>query len=198
MEGTMAVITPVAYNFTPRYWMQCNGQLINISTNSALFSLLGTTYGGNGIQTFALPDLRGRVCVGTGTGAGQTVTLGEVTGFENESLTINNIPSHNHNGAITITPRVGAVADSQSTDGTYPGLANNGYANTPTPATFLQNPNVISSVIGTAGASMPFEILTPYITVNYVICDRVFILRVTDRVNRKKYIQPIKKTKLCS
>jgi microcystin-dependent protein len=170
MEGTMAVVTPVAYDFTPRYWMQCNGQLLSISSNSALFSLLGTTYGGNGIQTFGLPDLRGRVAVGTGTGSGQTVTLGEVTGYENTNMTINNMPAHNHNGPVTITPRVGAVVDSSDPEANYPGSAANGFANTPTPATFINGPTVISTNIGVAGASMPFEILTPYLTVNYVIC----------------------------
>lgn len=171
MEGTMAVVTPVAYDFTPRYWMQCNGQLLSIASNSALFSLLGTTYGGNGQTTFGIPDLRGRVAVGTGTGQGlPTVTLGEVTGVENTTMTINNMPAHNHNGPVTITPRVGAIADSTDPEANYPGSVANGYANTPTPSTFMNGPTVISTVIGTAGSSMPFEILTPYITVNYVIC----------------------------
>jgi microcystin-dependent protein len=170
MEGTMAVITPVAYDFTPRYWLQCNGQLLSIASNSALFSLLGTTYGGNGIQTFALPDLRGRVAVGTGTGGGETVTLGEITGTESTTMLISNMPSHNHNGPVTITPRVGALQDSTDPEANYPGLLNNGYSTTPTPSTFLNGPTVISTNIGVAGSSMPFEILTPYITVNYVIC----------------------------
>lgn len=171
MEGTMAVVTPVAYNFTPRYWMQCNGQLLSIASNSALFSLLGTTYGGNGIQTFGLPDLRGRVAVGTGQGQGlPSVTLGEVTGYENTTMLITNMPSHNHNGPVTITPRVGAIADSTDPEANYPGAVANGYATTPTPSTFISGPTVISTNIGVAGASMPFEILTPYITVNYVIC----------------------------
>lgn len=171
MEGTMAVITPVAYDFTPRNWMQCNGQILAISSNSALFSLLGTTYGGNGIQTFGLPDLRGRVAVGTGTGSdGTTITLGEVAGTETASMTINNMPSHNHNGNITITPRVGATAEVGNASDSYPGTAANGFANTPTPNTFLNGPTVISTTIGIAGSSSPFSILTPYITVNYVIC----------------------------
>lgn len=170
MEGTMAVVTPVAYNFTPRNWMQCNGQLLAISTNSALFSLLGTTYGGNGQTTFGLPDLRGRVAVGTGNGPGGNVTLGEVTGSENVTLTVNNMPSHNHNGSVTITPKVGATAETPDADSCYPGQAANGYANTTTPSTFINGPTVISANIGMAGSSMPFEVLTPYITVNYVIC----------------------------
>jgi microcystin-dependent protein len=170
MEGTLAVVTPVAYNFTPRYWLPCNGQLLNISTNSALFSLLGTTYGGNGMQTFGLPDLRGRVAVGTGNGPSSSVSLGEVGGTENVTLSLANIPPHNHNGPITITPRVGATAETADAADNNLGQATNGYANTPTPNTFVQGPNVVSSTVGMAGSSMPFEILTPYITVNYVIC----------------------------
>jgi microcystin-dependent protein len=171
MEGTMAVITPVAYDFTPRNWQQCNGQLLSIASNSAMFSLLGTTYGGDGRVTFGIPDLRGRVATGTGTGpVSPTVTLGEVTGFENTAMLINNMPAHNHNGPVTITPLVGAIADSTDPEANYPGAVANGYASTPTPSTFINGPTVISTNIGAAGASMPFEILTPYITVNYVIC----------------------------
>jgi microcystin-dependent protein len=166
MEGTMAVITPVAYDFTPRYWMQCNGQLLSIATNSALFSLLGTTFGGNGIQTFGIPDLRGRVPVGTGN----SVSLGEKTGTETTTMTIGNMPSHNHNGVINITPRVGAVAETGNVSDMYPGQAANGYANTATANTFTQAPNVVSTVIGTAGGSYPFSVLTPYLALNYVIC----------------------------
>ncbi len=166
----MAVVTPVAYNFTPRYWMQCNGQLLSIASNSALFSLLGTTYGGNGQTTFGLPDLRGRVAVGTGNGVGGTVTLGEVTGSENVTLTINNMPAHNHNGPVTITPRVGGTADSSDPEANYPGVVANGYASAPTPSTFINGPTVISTTIGISGSSAPFEILTPYLTVNYLIC----------------------------
>lgn len=171
MEGTMAVVTPVAYDFTPRYWLPCNGQILAISTNTALFSLLGTTYGGNGVQTFGLPDLRGRVAVGTGTGQGlQTVTLGEVTGTESATVTMGSMPSHNHNGSVTITPRVGATAEVANASDSYPGTVANGYASTPTPATFLNGPTVVSTIIGPTGSSAPFEILTPYVTVNYVIC----------------------------
>lgn len=171
MEGTLAVVTPVAYDFTPRYWMQCNGQLLAIAQNQALFSLLGTTYGGNGVNNFALPDLRGRVPLGTGTGGGiPPVTLGESTGSETATMTINNMPAHNHNGPITITPRVGANAEGSAASDNYPGMVTNGYSNTPTVGTFTQGPHVISTTVGITGSSLPFEILTPYLTLNYVIC----------------------------
>ncbi len=171
MEGTLAVITPVAYDFAPRYWAYCNGQLLAIAQNQALFSLLGTTFGGNGVNTFALPNLQGRVPVGTGQlSGGGNYTLGEITGSENVTLNINNLPAHNHNGAVTITPRAGTTGDESSPDSTFPGLVTNGYATTATASTNLNGPTIISTTIGIAGSSMPFEVLTPYLVLNYVIC----------------------------
>jgi microcystin-dependent protein len=85
------------FDFTPRGWAQCNGQILAISANSALFSLIGTTYGGDGSTTFALPDLRGRVAIHEGTGAGLTNrSIGERAGSETNTLTTSNLPSHNH------------------------------------------------------------------------------------------------------
>src|SRR5689334_8868100 len=86
------------FNFPPRGWASCAGQLLSIAQNQALFSLLGTTYGGNGVQTFALPDLRSRVPVGVGSNGGVgTYTLGEQSGTENVTLLTTQIPQHNHN-----------------------------------------------------------------------------------------------------
>jgi microcystin-dependent protein len=87
----------LGFTFAPRGWAFCNGQLLQIAQNSALFALLGTTYGGNGQTTFALPNLQGRVPVGTGTGAGlSTVVLGQVWGTETVALTTAEMPIHNH------------------------------------------------------------------------------------------------------
>ncbi|MCG8472711.1 MAG: tail fiber protein [Desulfobacterales bacterium] len=87
----------VAFNFAPRGWASCNGQLLAISSNTALFSLLGTTYGGNGRTTFGLPDMRGRVPIHAGTGEGlSTYTLGQKGGIEHVTLSISNMPTHNH------------------------------------------------------------------------------------------------------
>lgn len=85
------------YNFAPKTWAYCSGQQLSIQQNAALFSILGTTYGGNGVTTFALPDLRGRVPIGWGTGPGlSNVSLGEVNGTENVTLLQTQIPQHNH------------------------------------------------------------------------------------------------------
>src|SRR5881394_307932 len=85
-------------NFAPNGWAFCDGSLIAISENDALFNLIGTTYGGDGQNTFALPDLRGRIPVhqGQGPGISQNYTIGEVAGVENVTLTTQQIPSHNH------------------------------------------------------------------------------------------------------
>lgn len=82
----------MSFNYAPRGWALCNGQLLPINQNQALFSLLGTTYGGNGQTTFALPNLRGRTPIHAGNGH----TLGEAAGQESTTLTINQLPSHNH------------------------------------------------------------------------------------------------------
>lgn len=171
MEGVMAVVTMVAYDFAPKNWAYCNGQILPIAQNQALFSLLGTTYGGNGINTFALPNLQSRTPVGVGQGGGlSNYTLGELIGAETATLSINNMPAHAHNGNITVTPRAGYSQDDRSPSTNFPGQVTNGYATPATANTFMQGPNVVSATIGTAGSNQPFEILTPYLVLNYVIC----------------------------
>ena len=114
MEAFMGMIMPVAFNYAPRGWMFCNGQTLSIAQNSALFALLGTMYGGDGQNTFGLPDLRGRVPVGSqGAGPGiSNVAQGEKAGTNNVTaiatgaaavtLTTANLPSHTH--AVTVNP----------------------------------------------------------------------------------------------
>lgn len=97
MEPFIGMITMFGGNFAPRGWAMCNGQLLPISSNSALFSILGTTYGGDGVSTFGLPDLRGRAPVHAGQGPGlSNYALGEKTGTEAVTLTTAQIPSHTH------------------------------------------------------------------------------------------------------
>jgi microcystin-dependent protein len=107
MESFIGTIMPVGFNFAPRGWALCQGQLLQIAQYSALFSLIGTTYGGNGQTTFALPDLRGRTLVGQGTGIGlQPVMPGDMLGAPNATMTVNgnamvtidaaHLPKHDH------------------------------------------------------------------------------------------------------
>ncbi len=113
-EPFLAEIRILSFNFAPRGWALCNGQLLPINQNQALFSLLGTTYGGNGQTTFALPDLRSRIPVHTGNG----VTLGERAGEENHTLTMSEMPGHSHlvqassQTANTATPTGNVLAQS--------------------------------------------------------------------------------------
>jgi microcystin-dependent protein len=99
-----------ANNFAPRGWVKCEGQLLQISQNTALFSLLGTTYGGNGITTFALPDLRDSMAVGAGQGPGLSdITLGQKEGSTTTTLTTNNLPAHTHSVDIKVSSSIGTT-----------------------------------------------------------------------------------------
>lgn len=103
MEPFIGEIVLFAGNFAPRGWSFCNGQLLSISVNASLYSILGTTFGGDGIETFGLPDLRGRVPVHPGTGVGLSKrTLGESGGMESIVLTINQMPTHTHVVSATV------------------------------------------------------------------------------------------------
>ncbi|HEX2898890.1 MAG TPA: tail fiber protein, partial [Bacteroidia bacterium] len=106
MDPTLSEIRIFAGNFAPLSWAFCNGALMSIAENTALFSLLGTTYGGDGQTTFALPDLRGRVPVGTGQGAGLSFwDLGEVEGSEGVTLILSQLAAHNHTATASISQK---------------------------------------------------------------------------------------------
>ncbi|UKJ06772.1 phage tail protein [Solitalea lacus] len=172
MDEYLAIIKLFAGNFAPRGYAICQGQLLPISQNSALFSVLGTTYGGDGQTTFGLPDLRGRVAVGYGQGRGlSNYVLGEVTGMENVTLTLNNLPAHNH--AIIGTVQLPVNVDSSATDspsGSYPGpTPGNTYNPTPSPGEFAGN---LTTNLNTAitGNSIPVSIIQPTLALNYIIC----------------------------
>lgn len=167
MEGYIAAIWMFGGNFAPRNWAFCQNQLIAISSNTALFSLLGTTYGGNGTTTFALPDLRGRVPVGTGQGPGlQYVNLGEIAGTPSVTLISSQMPAHNHNlFATTIPGTTGTPAGNVMVASPLAaGRPVNAFA--APGATTTLNP----ASIGVSGGSQPHENMQPYLGMNYVIC----------------------------
>ena len=154
-----------AGTFAPRGWALCDGQLLQISQNSALFSLLGTTYGGDGRTTFALPDLRGRAPIHAGQGAGLSRrTLGEKGGQENVTLSLAQIPSHNH------TAQINADTSVALTDKPADGLPARNAAATPVygndPNTTLSNTAV---TVDNNGGGQAHPNMQPYITVNYII-----------------------------
>jgi microcystin-dependent protein len=170
MEGYIAEIRFFAGNFAPRNWAYCSGQLLSISANQALFSLLGTTYGGNGQTTFALPDFRGRVGVGVGTGAGlATVTLGEVSGTNSLTVLASNMPTHNH-GLAGVNIKVnGAAGDSSSpVGGVIAGKAGS-YTESFGANQFLAQGSVAGTT-DSAGSNSPVNVANPYLGMNYIIC----------------------------
>ncbi|NJN18300.1 MAG: phage tail protein [Oscillochloris sp.] len=169
-EPLLAEIYMFAGNFAPRGYAFCQGQLLAISSNTALFSLLGTTYGGNGQTTFALPDLRGRVPVGTGQGPGlSNVVLGEMSGAMSTTLTINNMPIHAH----TATATVNAVSGTGNTSGPANALPAGSSARDNQYSTAGGNTTMAAGMVGVtvnqAGGSQPFNIMQPYLGMNFVI-----------------------------
>jgi microcystin-dependent protein len=150
-------LRPFSFVFAPRGWSLCNGQLLSIAQNQALFSILGTTYGGNGIQTFALPDLRGRSPLHWGVVGGYV--LGESTGEETHTLVTAEIPLHLHQPLAS-----SAAADQASPSGTL--WANGGQAAyaAGTPSSLMH-----PAALGIGGGSQPHENRSPYLTVNYCI-----------------------------
>ena len=158
-----------AGNFAPRGWQLCAGQIMPIAQYTALFSILGTTYGGNGQTTFALPDLRGRVAVGQGQGPGlSSYDLGEVTGSESVSLMIPEMPAHNHMVQVS-----SGQADSATANNNYLAVANGSLAGDPVVVnTYNGTPTAIlgNSSITVAGSSQPHSNIQPSLCINYIIC----------------------------
>lgn len=175
-------------NFAPNGWAMCQGQLLSISQNTALFSILGTTYGGNGVQTFGLPDLRGRVPVGMGQGPGlSSYTQGEQGGVENVTLLVTQIPAHTHiitatGAAATVaaspnpgnssTPAGNYIADGFDPSTTLPGPTQN-YV---TPAQAGTTGNIAGVTLNMSGVtasqtggSLPHTNIQPFLGVNYII-----------------------------
>jgi len=165
MENYIGEIRMFAGNFAPQDWALCNGSLLPIAQNEALFTLLGTTYGGDGVTTFQLPDLRSRVPVHVGNGTGiPNVVAGQTGGTENVTLTVANLPAHSH----TING-VNATGTSGNPAGLSPATPDtagkNAYITTPA-ANMVQMAN--SSILP-AGNGLPVPVMQPYVTINFII-----------------------------
>jgi microcystin-dependent protein len=162
MDPFVAEVRIFPFNFAPKGWAFCDGQLLPLSQNTALFSLLGTTYGGNGKSNFALPNMQGNACMHPGQGPGLSLhDLGETGGSETVSLLESEIPSHSH-----------SLAASQS-DGTErqpggqqfaTGVAISMYQTASNPLIQL-SPNVLAP----AGGDQPHNNMQPYLTLNFCI-----------------------------
>jgi microcystin-dependent protein len=157
-EPFLGEISPVAFPFAPRGWAFCNGQLLSIQQNQALFSLLGVTYGGDGVNTFALPDLRGRVSVSSGP----NYQLGSTSGVESVTLNGNQIPAHSH--APVCSTGAGGFGEP----------ANQVWAGSSSGQKLYQtgsnsNGSMAPGLITPSGNSQPHSNLQPYLVINYVI-----------------------------
>ena len=168
MEGYIAQIIMFAGNFAPKFWAFCAGQILSISQNTALFSLLGTMYGGNGQTTFALPDLRGRVPVGTGQGPGlPNINLGEVSGTPTTTLNVNQMPSHNHTALTSVAVSSANTTSEEAAGNILANQAQNFYAPVGTANGSLGG---VTTTVSLNGGNQPVNIMQPYLGMNYVIC----------------------------
>jgi microcystin-dependent protein len=172
MDAFIGSIMMFAGNFAPRGWALCEGQLLSISQNTALFSLLGTTYGGNGQTTFALPDLRGRVPVQAGQGPGlSNVDLGESAGVETVTLTQQTMPAHTHTAVVSVHANTSNQETDTPTNNYLGGSSGRGttvYTAT-APDTTL-NAGAVTAQVGSTGGNQPFPIRQPYLGINFIIC----------------------------
>lgn len=192
-ESYTASVEPWAGTFAPRQWAFCQGQLLPISNYQALFSLIGNIYGGDNRTNFALPDLRGRVPVGTGQGPGtRNYQLGQKGGNESVTLSVLEMPQHNHaatftptggsslSGTVALPVKTGLGAGGNNPNGKYLGGSGsiNLYYDAPTAGSNLAPANVSFSgtfgggivTVDTNGGSQPFDIMQPYLVLNYIIC----------------------------
>lgn len=161
----LGMIIAFPYDFPPRGWAFCQGQILSIANNTALFALLGTTYGGDGQTTFALPDLRGRAALSSGQGPGlSSYSLGERSGQENVTLLLTQIPAHNHTGNVKVGT---GLANNAS------GAGNNFASNTG--GTSIYNSGAVGNDMATnvntnnTGGNQPHNNMSPYLVLNYCI-----------------------------
>ncbi len=172
MDGFLGEIRLFAPGFTPKYWAPCSGQFISIQQNQALFSILGTNYGGDGISTFCLPNLAGRSAIGVGRtdSASPFYTLGQRTGTIENTLNWSQLPVHTH----TLTGSINLPATSQT--GNQQSPAAGFFANDGSKKYDAQHdgvtmqPATANLATSAAGGSVPFNNMMPYLVVNYIIC----------------------------
>ena len=157
-EPYIGEIRIFGFTYAPKGWALCNGQILSIAQNAALFSILGTTYGGNGTSTFALPNLQGRVVRHWGNGPSGTFVLGETAGVPSVTLALNQI-SHSH------PVKAAATANAFSGAGNFPASAPSGqllYGAT-------SNTSLNATIVSTAGVTGPHNNLQPYLVLEYCI-----------------------------
>jgi microcystin-dependent protein len=163
-EPFISEIMTVSFGFCPRFWAEANGQLLPINQNQALFSLLGTQFGGNGTTNFALPDLRGRVVVGDGASPGGSgYTIGQKPGAETVTLTTNQMPAHTHSGTVKAFGTAGNTQ--QPVRNTVAASPGNSYTTT-TPSNFMATGSLNAAV---TGGGQPISIMKPSLVLRQCI-----------------------------
>jgi microcystin-dependent protein len=164
----VAEITMYAFNFAPKGWAFCNGQLLPISQNTALFSLLGTNYGGDGKSTFGLPNIQGNAVVGQGQGAGLSpYFIGETTGSQNVTLLQTEIPSHNHGFSAQTIQGTSPTANQNQLAKGFIGAKTAGFTGNYL-TTNAVNLGMVQA-LSTTGSSFPHNNMQPYLTLNFCI-----------------------------
>ncbi|QHI35503.1 hypothetical protein IMCC3317_08490 [Kordia antarctica] len=163
MNPFLAEIVMFGGNFAPRGWAFCDGQLLSINAYQALFSLLGTTYGGDGRTSFALPDLRGRTPLSQGRGPGLSdIKLGQRGGLETITLNVTNLPNHTHSGSISVSN----VAADDDVPGTGASIGKSEIFVEGAPNTNLAAGSV---TLSNTGGQQPFNSRNPFLGINYII-----------------------------
>jgi microcystin-dependent protein len=171
MEPFLGQISMFAGNFAPRGWAFCDGQLLSINQNQALFSILGTTYGGDGRTTFGLPDLRGRVPMHAGNGPGLTPRpLGQKSGTETNTLGVWQMPAHNHviEGSVSVEVNFDDATTNEGSGATL-GAGSDIYNYAAPEAGEAINGVKSTLAVANTGGNQPINNLQPYQTVNYII-----------------------------
>jgi microcystin-dependent protein len=169
-EPFIAMIGLFGFEFAPNGWAKCQGQIMSIAQNTALFSLVGTTYGGNGQTTFALPDLQGRTVLGQGNGPGLTPrVMGEAAGTENVTLISTQMPMHNH--TLNVASQPGSVSDPANHVLAIPNFIEPVNGDSVNVSAYAATPNAIANpqAIGVAGGNQPHPNMQPYLVMNYCI-----------------------------
>lgn len=197
MDGTLAEIRGFAGTFNPKNWVFCHGQLADISQNQALYSLIGTLYGGNGRTTYGIPDLRGRVPIGSGQGPGLSYyRLAQLGGYQQIDLTVNEMPQHSHAAAATVGASVvGGTAtatmnvnnsdgENRAPAGNYTGVSGGDiYQDAPSAGSTLNSGAItvdtsglqvavgdVAVQVGNTGKGLPFPVIQPYLCIQWIMC----------------------------
>jgi microcystin-dependent protein len=165
-EPFIGEIVMIGFNFAPRGWALCDGQLLSIVQNDALFSLFGTIYGGDGVSTFGLPDLRGRVPIHMGQGAGLSPRqIGQKSGYEQASISVNQLPNHAHAVSLNASPNEGVA---EWSDDRYPAATESPvrpYSSGP-PDAVMATDAVTADAIG---ANQTHNNLQPFLIINFAV-----------------------------